>query len=459
MKNQLFRRWQYFLAVLVLIAAVGSVYALGQNKTTAPVAVPTPPPTVTVALPTRKTVEVKSEWVGQMDSPQTVELRARVEGFVKEINFKDGAEVKQGALLFVIDPQPYEVALRKAQAQLQVTETALVQAKDTKQIEVSHANLARSKATLVNAKQLSKDYTAVLEAGAGSREQMDTAVTNEKQAAATVAADEAALAQAEADYQHNIAKAEASVGVAKAALAEAELNLGYTRVYAPTTGRIGRAEVKIGALVGKGEPTLLSVMSQINPIWVYFAVSEREAFELHALETEKKLSHEESDAMAVKMVLENGTVYPVEGKLNYTSRTVDGGTGTLTLRAEFPNPDGFLRPGNYAKIRAVVNERPNALMVSERALGADQAGKYLLVVNSENKVERRAVSIGPRTEGNVVIEKGLTDREQVVVNGLLRAHPGTFVTPVSEQVIGTIEKVRVNKENYALIKPASNFNN
>jgi membrane fusion protein (multidrug efflux system) len=432
MKNFKLFRWQTILAAVILLAASGTVYALRHTARATPIATQPTPPTVTVAHPTRKTVEVQSEWVGQMDSPQTVELRARVEGFVKEINFEEGAEVQKGALLFVIDPQPFEVARQKAQGELRAAETALVQAKDIKQIEVNRANVERSKATLANARQVAKDYTNALAVDAVNRQQLDAAVTTAKEAEATVAANQAALSQAEADYQHNISKAESSVAVAQAALAEANLNLGYTRMYAPTTGRIGRAEVKIGAFVGKGEPTLLATMSQIDPIWVYFAVSEREAFELHTLATENKLGRDESGALPLNMVLENGTVYPAEGKLNYTARTVDAGTGTLTFRAEFPNPEGFLRPGNYAKIRAVVTERPNALLVSERALGADQAGKYLLVVNSENKVERRTVSIGPRTEGNVVIEKGLIDGEQVVVNGLQRARPGASVTPVLE---------------------------
>lgn len=429
--------WRFLLALL--FAGAGAFYFLflapreHANATSARHA--PPPPPVTIALPIRKTIDITGEWVGQLDSPQTVELRAREVGYIKEINFKDGAEVEQGALLFVIDPAPYEVALQKARAQLQTSTVAWTQAKETKQIEVTRANLARAKAAYVNAKQIAKDYTTLFDSGTGAiaREQVDKAVSDEKQADASVSAIQAALTQAESDYLHNAAKAEASVAVDQAAVADAELSLSYTRVYAPMAGRIGRSEVKIGALVGKSESTLLATMSQIDPVWVYFAVSEREAFELHKLRDEKRLGKtRDGEPPPLQIVLENREVYPFDGKINYLSRTIDSGTGTLTFRAEFPNPGKYLRPGHYAKVRGVITERPDALLIAERAVGTDQSGKYLLLVNSENVVERRQVTVGTRTEGMVVIEKGLQGDERVIVNGLQRARPGSVVKATLE---------------------------
>ena len=431
-------KWSFFswFIAFVALAAIGAgiYFYMPHGPVSALSARPAPPPpAVTVALPIRKTIDIMGEWVGQLDSPQTVELRAREMGYIKEIKFKDGDEIEKGALLFVIDPAPYEVALQKAQAQLQTSNAALRQAKDTKQIEVGKAKLNSSKVAYANAQKTAKDNVGLLPSGAVSREAADKSVTLEKQAEATVAADEATLAQAESDYLHNIAKAEANVAVDTAAVSDAELSLSYTKVYAPIAGRIGRSEVKIGALVGKSESTLLATMSQIDPVWVYFAVGEREAFELHKLREEKKLGKgHDGEPPPLQIVLENREVYPYDGKINFLARTIDSGTGTLTFRAEFPNPGKYLRPGHYAKVRGVITERPNAILVSERAIGTDQSGKYVLLVSAESKVEYRQVVVGARSDGSIVIEKGLNGDERVIVNGLQRARPGSIVKPVLE---------------------------
>lgn len=424
--------WPFGFAVLLALGGV--TYAFVPREKAAIVSKPVPPaPPVTVALPVRKTIDVMGEWVGQLDSPQTVELRARELGYIKEINFKDGAEVKEGDLLFVIDPAPYEVALQRAKAQLQASTAALIQAKDIKQIQVRRANLNRSRATLANAHRVAVDHATLVASGALSRELADKDLTVEKESEATVAADEAALTQAESDYTHDIAKAEATVALDNATVADAQLSLNYTKVYAPISGRIGRTEIKIGALVGKSESTLLATLSQIDPVWVYFAVGEREAFELHKLRDEKRLgkSHD-GETPPLQIILENREQYPFDGKINYLARTIDANTGTLTFRAEFPNPGKYLRPGHYAKVRGVITERPNALLISERAINTDQTGKYLLLVNAENVVERRQVEIGTRSGAMIVIEKGLKGDERVIVNGLQRARVGSTVKPALE---------------------------
>ena len=420
-------------AVVVLaISSVAGYRAYATNHPAAPAApAHKSPPSVTVAQPIRKTIEVHGEYVGQLDSPQTVELRARVLGYLKEINFKDGAEVQQGDLLFVIDSAPYEIALQKAKAQLQSGEAILAQAREVKDIEVDKANVKQAEATLVNDHQLTEDNRIAWQKGAVAREQVTNAITAEKLAAAAVESAKATLAQAESDYQTRVAQAEATVALERASVADAELNLSYTRVYAPTSGRIGRAEVKIGALVGTAaDPTLLATVSQIDPVWAYFSVSEREAYDLQEKLESNTFGSRSSGRAPVKMTLEDGKVYPFEGKLNYASRTVDTGTGTLTLRAEFPNPSKYLRPGHYAKISVLVTEKPDALLISERAIGNDQGGKFVLLVNGANTIERRPVSVGQRANGMIVIESGLNDGERVVVNGLQRARPGTEVTPI-----------------------------
>jgi RND family efflux transporter MFP subunit len=390
-----------------------------------------PPPAVTVDLPTRKAVKVYGEYVGQLASPQMVELRARVDGFVKEINFKDGAEVKAGALLFVIDPAPYEVVLRRAKAQLQSSEAVLDQARDTKQIEVTRAAVQKAEAVYANMVQQRKDQEIAVKANAVARELLDTAISNEKQAAAQLASDRATLLQAESDYKHAIAKAEASVAVDQAAVAAAELNLSYTKVFAPLDGLIGRAEVKVGSLVQQTQATLMATIWDIRSLWVYFSISEREALTLKRFSSGKKAGAEAGE-LTTEIILEDGTLYPHRGTYDFASPSFDMNTGTLTLRAEFPNPEKMLRPGNYAKVRMLLTQRNDALLVTERAIGTDQGGKYLLVVNDKDIVERRAVSLGEHIDGMVEIAEGLSGSERVVVNGLQRARPGAPVTPKTE---------------------------
>jgi RND family efflux transporter MFP subunit len=393
-----------------------------------------PPPAVTVASPVVGPVCVYGEYVGVVDSPQTVELRARVEGFLKEIQFQEGAEVEKGALMFVIDPDVYQVALQKAEAQLQTAEAALLQAKNVKDIEVDQADVAKDEATLVNSAQIVKDTKISVAANASARELLDTAETNEKVARATLEADRAKLAQAKNDFDTRVAQAEAAVATSKADRDQAKLNLQYTRIYSPVKGRVGLASVKIGALVGhNGDATLLATVSLVDPVCVYFTVSERESFELHRLSEMKRHLGLLKGGTLVSAILEDGLLYAQQGKIDFVDRTLDSSTGTLNLRAEFPNPDRFLRPGNYAKVRAVLEERQSAILVSERAVSSDQGGPFVLVVGKDNIVVRHNVTIGPKENGLIVIESGLQADEKVVIKGLQKARPGKAVTPEEEE--------------------------
>jgi len=408
-----------------------------------------PAPVVTVALPITKTVAVYGKYIGQMDSPQTVELRTRVEGFLKEIRFHEGQEVEKNDLMFEIDPAQYEVALQFASAQLQMTkaqvltaEAALLQARNVRDIEIDQANLVKANAELANAIQNLEEMQAAVAANAAARSLLEAAQARQKQAVGGVDGAKAALAQAQADYKTRVAQAEAnqaqataSVATATAQVAQANLNLLWTKIYSPLKGRVGLCSVKIGALVGhNNDPTLLATVSLVDPVDVYFIMSEREAFAWKKLADEKKLRHMGEAALDVKMLLENGQVYNHNGKIDFVDRTVDAGTGTLKMRAEFPNPDWFLRPGNYAKVRVMLTEEPDALLVDEAAIGSDIGGEYVLVVDGNNTVERRPVKTGPKHEGMIVIEKGLRAGEQVVVEGLQRARAGALVTPQRQEV-------------------------
>ncbi len=407
---------------------------------------PPPPPAVTVALAGRKTVSVFGEYVGLVDSPRTVEIRARAEGYLKEICFKEGAEVEQGSLMFVLDPDQYDVALKKVKAQLLTAQVTLAQAKNVMDIEVDRANLARDQAALANAKQIAEDARVAVAANAMARSQLDSAEAGLKQALAVVEASKAKLAQSEADYGTRVAQAEANVATAQVAVAEAELNLSYTKISTPLKGRVGMTPLKVGSLVGRNnDPTLLAIVSQVDPIYVTFTVSEREMYEL------KKLAKDFDGGFKVGMILDDGSVYPQEGTINFTDRTLDSGTGTLKMRAEFPNPEKFLRPGNYAKIRMKLSERVDAMVINERAIGVDQNGSFVMVVDGKNVVEYRPVKTGPKTDGMVVIESGLKADERFIVKGLLRARPGAVVNPTLENA--SVAVAREPEAGAASVKP------
>ena len=441
MRKTLLCRGVLFVAGLLVLGSVGC------NKREAAKAAPAP--IVTVALPVCKTVAVYGQYIGQLDSPQTVELRTRVEGFLKEIHFHEGQDVEQGALMFEIDPAQYEVALQltsaqlqMAKAQVQTAEAALLQAKNVKDVEIDQANLAKANAELVNANQNLEEVRCAVAANAAARSLLEAAEARQKQAVGGVDAVKATLAQAGGDYKTRVAQAEAnqaqataSVATATAQVAQAKLNLLWTKIYSPLKGRVGLCSVKIGALVGhNNDPTLLATVSLVDPVDVYFVMSEREAFEWKKLADEKKLRHMEDAASNVKMLLENGKCYEHKGKIDFVDRTVDAGTGTLKMRAEFPNPEKFLRPGNYAKVKVMLTEEPDALLVDEAAIGSDIGGEYVLVVDAKNTVEHRSVKTGPRQEGLIVVEKGLKAGEQVIVEGLQRARPGALVTPQRQEV-------------------------
>jgi membrane fusion protein (multidrug efflux system) len=345
-----------------------------------------PPPDVLVTTVDQEDIPIYGEYVGETESPRTVELRARVEGFLITINFKEGSLVKKGELLFLIDPRQYEADYQKAKAQL---------ARDEASLQKARQNLAR--------------YRSLHGKDAVSTNQLENAITHEREMVATRAADLQAVEQA-------------------------KLNLSFTRIYAPLTGRIGRAEVRIGALVGKGEPTLLATISQVDPIYVNGSISERD-YLLAMKRREESLKKQREgipvrkEHLKVTMILADDSMYPFEGFLNFIDRTVDRNTSTLPFRLEFPNPSGILRPGQFARIRVVLEDRKDALLIPQRAVQESMEGQIVFVVNENNHVERRRVEAGPRHGSRWVIEEGLLPGERVVVEGLQRVRPGIQVNP------------------------------
>lgn len=337
---------------------------------------PPPPPEVKVAAVVQQDVPVYVENIGQTRGSEEVEVRARAQGFLETINFVEGTLVKQGQLLYTIDPREL-----------------------TAQVAGAQGNLARAEAAYVRATQDVERFKPLVEKNAIPRQDYETALANQS-------------------------ANKAQVDAAKAQLDQAQIALGYTKVTAPISGLIGKSEVNVGNLVGAGGSTLLTSISKIDPIRARFSISERDY-----LEYRKKYGRQtrsEAAGMVIELVLADGSVHPEKGKMVFADRIVDPETGTLLLEAEFPNPEGIVRTGQYARIRFAVDVRKDAILVPQRAVAELQA-TYSVAVLKGNKIEMRTVQVGPRIGSMWVIENGLNAGDQVVVEGMQKVRNGVEV--------------------------------
>ncbi|MBP1634489.1 MAG: bepF [Acidobacteria bacterium] len=345
----------------------------------APPASPPKPPEVVVVEPVQRDVPVTTELVGQALGSQDVELRARVEGYLDSVNFTEGTLVKKGQLLYRIDPKPFEANVANAKA-----------------------NLATWQARYEKTDNDVKRYTPLAAQQAVSQMELDNAVSSR----------DAASAQVDAG---------------KAAVDTALLNLGYTTITAPVDGLIGLTKVKPGNLVGRGESTLLTTISIVNPIFFRVGVAEAEYLRIARGIQEQTMGR--LATVPVQLVLADGTVHPYEGRFNTVERNIDPTTGTLALQISFPNPGYLVRPGQYGRIRFNSDVRKGALLVPQRAVQELQNLYSLAVVGPDSKVSFRNVKVGPRVDSLWVIEEGLKPGERVVVEGLQRVREGAVVTP------------------------------
>jgi RND family efflux transporter MFP subunit len=395
------------------------------------------PPAVTVVAATRRPVPVYGQYVGQTEAVKTVDVRARVEGFIERQAVPDGAEVKSGDILFVIDPRPLEATLRQAQAnvardtaQLRQAEAALIQREA--EVQQAQANLERDLAQLENARIQERRYRTLVQQELVAREQYDQIRTNMTALDATVQADRGAVDNAKAALaaaRATIENARAVIRADEAAVDSAQLQLSYTTVRSPLDGRMGRAEVRVGSLVGRLDSTLLATVSTRDPMYVAFSVSEREALSVWR---RREQGPAPPGGSGITITLPDDSTYPYEGRLDFVDRAVDSRTGTLALRATFPNPNGLLRPGQYMRLRVLLEERPDAIVVPQAAIQESQGSASLFVVGADQTVQARPVRMGPRVGTLWVVEEGVTAGEQVVVKGLQQVRAGMRVEPTLE---------------------------
>jgi RND family efflux transporter MFP subunit len=414
---------------LLLVAALAIGPGCGEaNKYVEP-----PPPEVTVAMPSTRDVTNYIEVTGTTQPVLSVDIRARVKGFLKERHFKEGSIVEKGQLLLVIDEVPFQVQLDQARTRLAEAEANLKKARQSRSREVARAQLALDESQLKLALLDENRQRNLFGKNAGTREEMDRAEANRRKNEAQVEATKASLDQAEADFETSILGAEANAGTARTAVRNAEIELGYCRMYAPIGGRISRINFHEGNLVGDGSSSLLATIVKIDPIYAYVNVNEYDLLRYRTRSGSPGQPGVDSAPMPMELGLsDEGDRYPHRGEADYQDPGVDAGTGTIRVRGIFPNPDLSLLPGFFVRIRVPLDRRKNALMVPERALGIDQTGTYLLVVNKDNIVEYRPVKTGALQDGLRVVEGAIGPKDRVVVDGLLRARPTLKVDPKPE---------------------------
>jgi membrane fusion protein (multidrug efflux system) len=406
---------------MLLVAAAGC--SRGDAKATAP----PPPPEVIVAPVEQRTVPLVRDFTARTEAVPTVEIRARVSGVLEQVLFKEGTEARQGQTLFIIQKDEYKAALESARAQLAKAQADLTRARDASVVDRVKATLDQRVADLGKARQDVARYQPLAEAKAIPQQDLDTSIAAEKVAAAGVDAAQAALRDAQLAQRTQIQLAEAAIETAKASIIQAELNLSYTTITAPITGIIGKLNVDRGNLVGKAEPTLLTTMSAVDPIYADFNMAEVDYLRLAPRIKLDPQGRATSAPPTLEMFLADDKMFPHKGRVTFVDRAVDNKTGTITVRAAFPNPDKVLRPGQFARVRAVTEERPNAVLVPQLAVQDQQGGKTVLIVGGDSKVILRPVTLDERFGEFFIIKDGLKPGERVIVEGVQRVRPGMQV--------------------------------
>ncbi len=341
-----------------------------------------PPAEVRFVTAETSTVPVVREYVGTVAAYRSVQVRARVEGVLLKRHFTEGTNVTQGQLLYTIDPDNYEAALRDAQAAL-----------------------AQAEANLSNAKAREGRYAPLAKEDAISKQDYDDAVTQLRQA-------------------------ESAVQSARAQLDRAKLNLGYTRILATENGRIGTSQVPEGALVGKGEPTLLATIDKLDPIYANFTMPDRDALMLQRALRKGEIRKQGGDS--AKLVMPDGSAFAQAGRIDFADAQVNRETGTITLRAVLPNRgEPPLLPGMFVHVHLTVGQRPGVIVIPQRAVMKLPSGHAAFVVTADNKAERRDLVVGEWINDGWIIEKGLAAGDKVIVDGIQKVQPGATLNPVA----------------------------
>ena len=370
------------LAVIAVAAITYRYMIAPQGEQAAPAAPPAP--AVTVAKPLVEDLKEWRDFTGQFEARESVEIRARVSGYLESVNFTDGQLVNKGDLLFVIEPRPYEIALDSAKAQLKQADAELQLA----QVQIDRTS-----------KLLKNDYA--------SKETFD-------------------------ERTAEVQRASAARDNALAAVNQAQLNLDYTRVSAPVSGRLGRHEVSVGNLVmgGTGETTLLTTIVSLDPIWLMFNVSEGDGMTYKRLVQKGEIASARENGVQVEGQLMDEKAWDLKGAIDFVDNQYDRSSGTIRVRASFPNPKLFITPGQFGRVRVPMSQLKPTILVPDAAVVTDQSTKMLFTVSPDGTVVPKPVELGSVTDDGLrIIRSGITPDDEVIINGLLRARPGQKVTP------------------------------
>ncbi|MEP7311713.1 MAG: efflux RND transporter periplasmic adaptor subunit [Pseudomonadota bacterium] len=360
--------------VLLSLAACGKAPEQG----------PPPPMEISVAVVPERDISEWDEYTGRLEAVNTVEIRPQVSGYLQEVKFDEGKEVKKGDLLFVIDPRPFQAELDRVLAQVEQARTA--------------AELALSDVTRAD---------KLLATRAVSQEEYDQRVAARR-------------------------NADAAVKAAQAQVQIARLNLGYTRIESPIDGRVGRAEVTLGNLVSGGQggqATRLTTVVSLQPMYAYFEAAEADYNKYADMARTGERPSSRDAPNPVRMAIGNETEFTHEGFMDFVDNRVNTGTGTLAARAVFPNPDRFMTPGMFVRVRLIGRATYKGPLINDRAIATDQDRRFVLVVGEGDKVEYRAITTGPMVDGLRVVRDGVKPGDRIIVNGLQRVRPGMVVKP------------------------------
>lgn len=351
-------------------------------------AVKAPPPKVQVVVTKSENVPIYQEFVGQIYGFQDIAISARVEGFLESIHFKEGSHVKRGALLYTLESQPFEADVAAKMSRVAEAKTML----------------AKAKSDLARIRPLAAEKAV-------SQSDLDGAV---------------------AQYEAAVASVEA----ARANLRAAKIQLGYTKIYSPISGIIGKTQAKVGDFVGRSpNPVILDTVSRIDTVLVQFFITEKQYLYIaRRYNAAEQSGHIEKVELPLELILADGSVYDHKGKVDFVNREVDPTTGAMLVQASFPNPDEILRPGQFAKVKVLVQVVKNGILIPQRCVSELQGRYSVYVVDKDNKAQNREIEVGPRVGSFWLITKGLKLGEKVIYEGLQQVKNGILVNPVIQNV-------------------------
>jgi membrane fusion protein (multidrug efflux system) len=388
-----------------------------------------PPVTVSVIEVSPKTLPLYTEYTGTTDALDTVEVRARVDGFIEQKLFQGGQVIKAGERLYLLDQRTFIAEVQKAKAAVAKAEADLQFAKEGVEVFRAESRLAQSRAALIKAEQDVARYAPLVKDKAASQQDLDGAIAQRDVAKEEVEARKTELTQTKLNQRTQIALTTAELEAARAVLRLAELNLGYTDIRAPVAGRIAESDVSVGGLATRNAPKPLTLLSPLDPIQVKVKIGERDYLNytrtLSASDAERKKQIE--TLFDFQLLLGDGSVYPYPGRFRSGDRAVDPQTGTLEITLDFPNPQATLLPGIFSRVKIQTGEKSDVFLVPQRAITELQGVRTVYVVGTEGTVETRTVTASERLGNLWVIDKGLEAGDRVIVEGIQRVQPGMKV--------------------------------